>query len=72
MDDVAKRIRSINHFAPATLKSYLQLTHLTELSREENYSHGYIKALLTDHKSIIINLRGKIRLFAAEYLDLGS
>ncbi|QNA45922.1 Dps family protein [Lacibacter sediminis] len=72
MDEVAERIRSINHFAPATLRSYLQLTHLTELSREKNDSHGYIKELLADHDSIIMNLRIKINLFAAEYLDLGS
>jgi starvation-inducible DNA-binding protein len=72
MDDVAERIRSIHHFAPATLKTYLQLTHLTELSREKNDSQGYIKELLADHESIIVNLRSKINVFANEYHDLGS
>lgn len=72
MDDVSERIRSINHFAPATLKNYLQLTHLSELSREKNDSYGYIKELLADHESIISNMRGKIKLFANEYHDAGS
>lgn len=43
MDNVAERIRAINHFAPATLQGYLQLTHLSESSREKNDSHGFIK-----------------------------
>ena len=30
IDNVAERIRSIGHYAPATLASYLSLTHLTE------------------------------------------
>ncbi len=72
MDDVAERIRAIGHFAPATLKSFLQLTHLSELAREKNDSHGFIKELLEDHERIITNLRSKINLFAAEYHDLGT
>jgi starvation-inducible DNA-binding protein len=72
MDDVAERIRSVNHFAPATLKIYLELTHLSESSREKNDSHGFIKELLADHESIIMNLRSKINSFANDYHDLGS
>jgi len=30
VDDVAERMRSLGHFAPATMKSFLDLTHLTE------------------------------------------
>lgn len=72
MDDVAERIRSINHFAPASLKSYLQLTRLSELTREKNDSYGYIKELLNDHESIITNIRSKINLVANEYHDAGT
>ncbi|MEJ8819480.1 Dps family protein [Lacibacter sp. H407] len=72
IDDVAERIRSIDHHAPATLKNYLQLTHLSELSREKNDRHGFIKELLADHEIIITNIRGKINLFANEYHDAGS
>ncbi|MEA5402923.1 DNA starvation/stationary phase protection protein [Arcicella sp. DC2W] len=72
MDDVAERIRAIGHYAPATLKMYLQLTHLSEESREENDSAGYIKELLSDHQTVIIHLRENINKFATEYHDLGT
>src|ERR1700761_9374735 len=57
MDDVAERLRSIGHYAPATLQVYKELTHLTELSREKNDAHGYLHELLADHESIIVFLR---------------
>ncbi len=72
IDNVAERIRSIGHFAPATLKSYLSLTHLTEQTREKNDSQGFIKELLEDHESIIINLREQIKTFANDFHDTGS
>ncbi|WP_276480304.1 Dps family protein [Paraflavitalea pollutisoli] len=72
MDDVAERIRSIGHYAPATLKQFLQLTHLTELIREPNTSAGYEKELLGDHESIIVFLRGNINRFANELQDAGT
>src|SRR5664279_4289409 len=43
MDSVAERIHSIGHYAPATLKSFLSLTHLTEYSEAKNDSLGFIK-----------------------------
>jgi len=72
MDDVAERIRSIGHYAPATLREYLKLTKLSEQLREANDSKGYIKELLSDHESIIIHLRENISRFADEYKDLGT
>lgn len=72
MDSVAERIRSIGHYAPATLKSFLQLTHLTEYSERKNNSLGFIKELTEDHESIIEFLRGNINTFANDYKDLGS
>ena len=72
MDEVAERIRMLGHYAPATMKSYLELTHLTEQSRGKNDSAGFIKDLLGDHESIIIRLRENINLFANELNDLGS
>jgi len=35
IDGVAERIRIIGHYAPASLKEYLRLTHLSEQSREK-------------------------------------
>jgi starvation-inducible DNA-binding protein len=72
IDAVAERIRSIGHYAPATLKSYLSLTHLSEQTREPNDSQVFIKELLEDHESIIIILREHINSFANEFHDLGS
>jgi len=72
VDNVAERIRTLGHYAPATLKEYLALTHLTEESREKNDSTGYIKELLADHESILIHLRENINNFAAELHDAGT
>lgn len=72
MDDVAERIRAIGHYAPATLKSYLALTHLSEQTRTKNDSQGYIHELLTDHEQVIMFLRQRINEFANEFGDAGS
>jgi starvation-inducible DNA-binding protein len=72
IDNVAERIRSIGHYPPATLQSYLSLTHLTEATREKNDSHGFIKELLEDHDNIIIILRERIKSFANDFHDAGS
>ncbi|MBA4056598.1 MAG: DNA starvation/stationary phase protection protein [Marivirga sp.] len=72
MDDVAERIRSIGHYAPATLKEFLKLTRLTEETREANDSAGYIKELLMDHEAIIIRLREGINVIMNEYQDAGT
>jgi len=72
MDEVAERIRMLGHYAPATMKSYLELTHPIEQSRGKNDSAGFIKELLGDHESIIIRLRENINLFATELNDLGT
>jgi starvation-inducible DNA-binding protein len=72
MDGVAERIRSIGHYAPATLKAFLELTHLSERSDSKNDSAGFMKELLADHESIIIFIRENINKFASEYNDAGT
>jgi len=72
MDSVAERIRTLGHYAPATLKSFLQLTHLAELTERTNDSAGFIRELLEDHESIIEFIRGNINPFANNYHDLGT
>jgi starvation-inducible DNA-binding protein len=72
MDSVAERIRQLGHYAPATLQSFLQLTHLTEKLGQPNDSLGFIRELLTDHENIIIFLRENINRFANEYGDAGT
>lgn len=72
MDSVAERIRSLGHYAPATLKSFLALTHFSEQLHEKNNSEGFIKELLSDHESLIIHLRENINYFADELKDAGT
>ena len=72
MDSVAERIRQLGHYAPATLQSFLQLTHLTEKLGERNDSQGFIKELLVDHENIIIFCRENINRFTDKYGDLGT
>ena len=72
MDSVAERIRTIGHYAPATLKSFLDLTHLTEKTQDKNDSLSFIKELLEDHESIIEFIRGNIDPFASKYHDYGT
>lgn len=72
IDSVAERIRIIGHYAPATLTKYLQLTHLTEQTREKNTGEGFIQLLLADHESIIIHLRENIETIGNDYKDNGT
>jgi starvation-inducible DNA-binding protein len=72
MDGVAERIRTIGHYAPATLNSFLDLTHLTEKLENKNDSMTFIKELLEDHESIIEFIRGNIEPFASRYHDYGT
>jgi starvation-inducible DNA-binding protein len=72
IDSVAERIRSIGHYAPATLQSYLDLTHLTEKTNQKNDSQGFIKELLEDHESIITVLREHIKSFSNDFNDAGT
>jgi starvation-inducible DNA-binding protein len=72
MDSVAERIRTLGHYAPGTLKSFLQLTHLAELTERTNDSLGFIRELVEDHDSIIEFIRGNINPFINDYGDAGS
>lgn len=72
IDDVAERIRTLGHYAEATLAGFLKLTHLTEETRETNDSAGFIKSLLEAHEAIIMHLRGSIDQYANEWKDAGT
>jgi len=71
MDSVAERIRTLGHYAPATLKSFLKLTHLSE-TENKNGSLDFIKELLADHETIIEFIRGNVNPFADTYKDAGT
>jgi starvation-inducible DNA-binding protein len=71
-DSVAERIRKLGYYAPATLKDFLDLTHLSEKYNGDNTSHDYIKALLEDHDTIIQYIRENISKVDEDYKDAGS
>lgn len=71
-DQLAERIRMLGHYAPATLREYLSLTHLSESHLASNDSLTYIKELLSDHDSIIVHLRENVENFAVEFRDAGT
>jgi starvation-inducible DNA-binding protein len=72
IDDIAERIRTIGHYAQATLAGFITETHLSEETREKNNSIGFIKSLLGDHDSIIIHLRENIDTCQEEWRDTGT
>lgn len=72
IDDIAERIRTIGHFAEATIASYLNLTSLSEKRVQSNNSEGFIKELLEDHETLIINTRQNIDKLSDELNDYGS
>jgi starvation-inducible DNA-binding protein len=72
VDGIAERIRMLGHYAPATLKQFLELTHLTEQTREKNDSKGFIKELLNDHEAIIISIRKQINRVGEQWKDTGT
>jgi starvation-inducible DNA-binding protein len=72
IDSVAERIRSLGHYAPATLKSFLALTHFSEVLYNKNDGGGFITELLNDHESLIIHLRENINIFANDLKDSGT
>jgi starvation-inducible DNA-binding protein len=72
IDDIAERIRTIGHFAEATLAGFLAETHLSEETRAKNNSAGFIGSLLGDHEAIIIHLRENINRYDEELKDAGT
>ena len=72
IDSIAERIRTLGHYAYASLKEFLELTHLTEARDGKNDSQSYIRDLLSDHESIIVFCRENIKRFGTEYKDAGT
>jgi starvation-inducible DNA-binding protein len=72
IDDIAERIRTLGHYAEATMSGFLRLTHLTEETRQKNDSAGFIKSLLEAHQAIVIHLRESIGRYADDWKDVGT
>ncbi|MFO7258914.1 MAG: DNA starvation/stationary phase protection protein [Bacteroidota bacterium] len=72
VDETAERIRMLGHFAPGTLREFLELTDLTESTREGGDSKTFITELLSDHESIASRLREQIDPIGDKGKDLGT
>ena len=73
IDEVAERIRKLGHYAPATFKEYLALTHLSEKAIGKNDSLSYMKGLLSDHEAVIMYLRGSVEKISTDFeYDFGT
>jgi len=71
IDEIAERVRMLGHYAEGRLKDFLSLTNLLE----EDYSNNQKKQLenlLSDHETLIRNLRNDVNTFTDEYKDLGN
>ncbi|MCY1369135.1 DNA protection during starvation protein 2 [compost metagenome] len=71
VDEVAERLRKLDHYAAASLTEYLKLTHLSEKALEKNDSMSFIQALLSDYQSIIIYIREQLKALE-DQLDTGT
>jgi starvation-inducible DNA-binding protein len=72
IDEVAERIRMLDHYPEATLRHFLQITHLSEGQEGDNSSLNFIRSLLRDHQAIIIHCRGTINEYSGKWKDAGS
>jgi starvation-inducible DNA-binding protein len=72
IDEVAERVRTLGHFAVASLKDYIKLTHLTEDDDDYSTQDAAIKTLLLGNEVIIRIIRNDIAPIADKYKDLGT
>ena len=72
VDEVAERARSLGGTAFGTLSEFTNHTRLKEESGKNPDAEGMISRLLTDHESIIQNLRAGLEDSADKYGDMGT
>jgi starvation-inducible DNA-binding protein len=68
IDEIAERIRSIDHVPPGSLAELIRLARLTEIPGKIQPGGKFIEALLIDHEAMIRQLRGD----AARMANLGD
>lgn len=72
IDEVAERIRMLNHYPKATLRDFIKLSHFNEMRVGDNSSFSFISSLLEDHQAIILYLRRIIQEYDEKWRDAGS
>lgn len=71
IDSVAERIRKLGHYSVASLKDFIELTHLSE-GEELNSEKESVSLLLQDHETVINSIRKHIPVINDEYKDAGT
>lgn len=71
IDSVAERIRKLGHYSVASLKDFIELTHLSE-GEELNNEKESVSLLLQDHETVINSIRKHIPVINDEYKDAGT
>ncbi|WP_068598063.1 Dps family protein [Vaginella massiliensis] len=61
IDDVAEKIRTKQHYAPATMSEYLEITQLKEERKKKYDSLTFMAELLKDHETICAFLNKAIQ-----------
>jgi starvation-inducible DNA-binding protein len=72
MDEIAERVRQVGGIALGTLQEFLQTTALKEQPGVNPDAQGMIRDLLTDHETVIKQLRKDVDTTADECHDLGT
>jgi len=72
IDSVAERIRALGHYAIGSMRSYIELTRLTETNHVDGRAEIMLQNLLNDHESIIRTLRRDLSEEAEKYRDMGT
>lgn len=72
VDDVAERARTLGGNAFGTLTEFLQHTRLKEHPGQYPTAQEMISNLLTDHETVIRNLRIDLKTCADTYQDVGT
>jgi starvation-inducible DNA-binding protein len=72
IDEIAERIGKLGHKTAGTMTEYAKLTTIQEHPGHYPSSDGTLKALLVDHETIIVLLRGDIEECSRESKDAGT
>jgi len=71
IDAIAERVRTLGHYSLATLRDFLDVTHLAEVDGLSDEKTA-LKTLLQSHEVIICNSRKDIIEINDKYKDLGT
>jgi len=72
IDEIAEKINKLGEKTIGTMKEFLEITHLKESPGTYPARKEMIKELLTDHETVIVELRKAIEQCQDEFKDAGT